>query len=256
MKDNNKTLIVVALIAIAIFGYYNYAQTGSILPGADVDVDIEEPLDLSQSGAQGRGLSILFRNAQGQIIEAPAWFTEAATSAFPAFTVVGPSPWGVACTSRTECTGYDTIAEVQCIHIESEGGKRCVLSGLTGLFVAVNVENPIASGTTYTNVRVTETDVSGDTSGSIFSYTNTIASIAPADGVWVPIISDEITSGIMTGWEGSSKAFTVNEVTAYNEFAEQDETSGPTNTVTLQFVTEPVGGFNVAIVSPITGTPA
>lgn len=239
MKIEAKTIAIIVVIAVIAIGFYYYSERGVI-------GDLEQPLDISEGGTQTTGLTIYTRNSEGEISQVPSWFVGAYNEPF---TIVSryPTPWGPCDPGDpgAVCTGYTTENDIDCIWLDTYSDEYCVLKAIAQVMIQVSVENPPVSEIVFSNIRVTGTNYSGDTSQTIFYYTETPVTLSPGDP---PQIWDSAWMDITSLAE--VKSYQVS-IIGYNEYLGADDAPINSNTVQLEFFADPTGTFDVTLVSPL-----
>lgn len=224
-KVDSKTILVIAIILALLIGIYWYSsvRTKTVL-------EHKEPADISKN-EKGTGIDLKLYDTQGNEITIPQWFSTASIIE-PQFTIVRHPP-APTCTDRTQCSGYATNPNIMC------WTGTCALGNVASLTMGVSVTNPSSSQLSFTNLApttvlptefnaaLTKTPYAKLSPGQTTSWTSSAISVV--------------------SWTGSKTFSSV--ISGTNEY------TGAINTVsdslTLDFASDPTGSLAVSIVSPI-----
>lgn len=227
-SETGKTIAVIVILLAVVLGAYLLISSSQ----SKTIQQHQKPADISSSQT-GTGLNVVLKDAQGNPIAIPSWFSTSSIVA-PGFAVVRHNIVG--CSDRTACSGYATNPNIMCL------SSQCVLGNVATIVIGINVTNPSTSQITFTNIA--PGTLSPTVLDAAISKTP-VASLAPGQSVgWVS--SDmNIQSN---GWIGTSQTFTVS-ATGTNSYTGQS--SSVSDSVTLSFLADPSGALTVSIVSPI-----
>jgi hypothetical protein len=220
-KKVNKLWIILpiafALIAVGIGAYFLFFYE---IPGTG---------DITNPGSSS-SLIIRFYDAAGNVI-GDLNDLKKTQSVFQS--IVKPtSP--ASCTTRTNCNNYAANPNIICWN------SQCVLGNVAAMDMAINITNPSSSQVAFNNVGVKSATPAG-----LYTAMNKsiISTLNPGQSALV----GTTTPLSVTSFSGT-QAFQV-VVNGTNSYTGQ--VSEVTGSISLVFASDPTGGLNVVLISPI-----
>jgi len=237
-KKDDKTIIAIILLLLALLLIWWFVSSSTTI------TEHKQAADISKNES-GTGLDLKLYDINKNEIEIPDWFATATESKIGTFTVVSHPP-APTCTTRTQCSGYDTNSNIDCWN------GKCVLQNVSFIDFRYRVYNSKNSGASFLNVSISSVYPSEFDNNLLKTK---LESLLPGQtAIWESLSLMDITV-----WEGTLQKFDIS-ISGIKEFT--GEIFSVSDSITLSFNAETNGdvgggetpfteGFVVSIISPV-----